>query len=641
LDWLQAVAMQAGLAVTDRGVLRIGPRVEEFFGASPARQWGWLLEASLAQTEWGELETAPGLRLERGGAGAADQADIPSVGARIRARRRVLQVLALSAEPDVWHRLEDLQAQVIDAAPDFLVHRPAPARGGQREPFYRGIQAVGADGPRRLGLWTDWPVVEGAFIAGFATGALHWLGLLDLGQSEEQRLLKLSAPGLGLLDPSDASPFDEAPPGRFFVQPNFEVVADGGGDNLGAVWRLMQVADLLTYDRAALLQVTRASVVRALDSGLTRDDVQAVLGDQGRVPVPQNVAFSVQEWAEAYDRYELFTDAWVVEADTAAELDALVNALPDCLTRLGATTARVLPGRAAEVEAALAARPDVATIDHAEGLGRLFTLDADLIATPVPERWHWYPQQRLGQIAEPVDDAASAFRLTRGSVQRGLALGLTPDEIEGFVEGCAVGGLTPAQRLSLRGWLGRYESAALTTAKLLCLPPGAAGEVLAVPEVREQVLGWVAPSVYVLKPGAQPIVQRLLEQAGIAVGEEWAANPLPDLATATPSAQTEHAAAAWGRRHWRAGQPEPERLALIQEAVETCRRIAVSYESIVRGEPPRRWILSPQTVERSRWGQPRLHAYCHQREAQRVFDLSRMVDVTLLDEPAVDSAAGK
>jgi hypothetical protein len=633
-EWLSALnaGLAAGMAV---------------FELPPRAQRRALLEAAVTQTVWGELERAPGLALDVPATTAPGRSDVPSVGHRVRARRHLLRVLAATATPGQWHSLAELAERAMEAGPDFLIRRRPPGA----EPVYRGIRRSRPDGAEPLGMTEDWRLVEGAFVAEFARGSLLWLGLVDLAGPREADAFRLTEAGAEALSAEGGEP-EARPPGRFFVQPNFEIMADGGGDNVAAVVRLSRVAELESFDRAALLKITRESVLRGLEAGLAGEQVLGILSDEGRVAVPQNVEYSIGEWAAAHDRYELRTGASVLEVEEPAELDALEAALPDCLQRLGPTAARVLPERLAQVEAALALRIDVVHIDHAEGLSGVFRLDDQMLVTPLPERWHWYPEHLLAQIGERHEgshageqepggtataDGTAWFRLTRESVRGALERGLRAEEVERLVEACADRELTPRQRLQLRGWLGRYDTAHLSNATVLALPPEAVADALAIPELRAQVVGWISPAVFVIRPRGRAAVRRLLEEAGIEVGEGLGFSPLDGPAAERSRELGDEPALprrAWGRRRWARGEEEAERLAVVEEAVARGLRLRIGYASVVRGEPPRHWEVTPHRLERSRWGQVRLQAYCHAREAERVFEIERVTEIHVLGPQA-------
>jgi len=645
LLWLEAVAVEAGLMATEGRRFITTPHIELFFGMSGTEQCRELLAAVVTQTRWGELETAPELVVDRSSAAPSGYSDIPSPGARVRARRTVLDMLRSEATPGRWHSIDALAERVIDLHPEFLVRRRPPhgrteRRGTAPEPIYRGLGTGDARDAKPIGMVSGWPAVEGAFIARFAEVSLRGSGVLEVGSGQEGGCFRVTELGARVLSMTEDAPLaapDERPPGRFFLQPNFEIIADGGGDNVRAIWRLSRVAELVSFDRAALLKVTRESVCNALDAGMTRDEIAAALQDDGRVELPQNVAFSVEEWIDAYERYEVRTGTWLIETDRPDELSDLERALPDCLERIGPTAARIKPEARRLVAGALAGRDDAVEVDHSAGIGAAFSLDDRMGVTPDPSKWHWHLDHMLRRIAEPTARKGRGpwYRLTRQSVCRGLEGGLTAEEIRSFVESGAHRPLSPTQVLSLHGWLGLYEAVEVASVTLLRVPQNAVADFLTVPEVRDAIIGGIGSGVFLADAKAADKLAHFLEKAGITVKREVRAVPLKQDAPAEPSVASAAAdPQRWGRRRWQMGDAEPEKASVLRAAIDRRQRVLVDYRSVVRGEPNKELVLSPQSLEESRWGQRRLHAYCHWRETYRTFDVSRMDAIVTLDKPA-------
>lgn len=625
LLWLEAVGLAAGVTEHREGRVTEAASAGDLFSRTPAEQAAAALEAAVSQTRWGELETSTDVIVEKAYERGDGALDLPSPGARTRARRHVLRVLAQVAQPGMWHSARALTEAAMERGPGFLVRRRLS--GGEAEPTYRGILAPTGAPADKLGMWRGWQTVEGAFVAQFLRESLARLGLVDTGAGQGGLVFRITPLGARVLGMAGADGSD-ASPGRFFVQPNFEIIADGGGDNIGAIWRLSRVAELNSYDRAATFTVTHGSVVGALEAGLSGCEILDVLSDSGRVELPQNVAFSVEEWADAFDRYELRADVWVVETDTPEELDRLVEELPGCLELMGETAARVFPEKRSEVGQALAGRDEVTEVDHATGLREVFALNGDMTVTLVPEMWNWYPEHLLSLVAEPVDcDGSTTYQLTRGSVRRGLAMGLDPEEVERFLESSMSECPSPEQVLKLRGWLGKYDAARLSEVTVLEAPPGAVSDLLSVPAVRDAVVGSLGASAFIVRRDAADSVRAVLDAAGIGV------EALEGGSSDMPVASSRRAVAAtWGRRRWEAGDPEADREAVLREAIEGRRKVSVLYQSVIKDDPPKEWMLSPEDVERTRWGQLRLKAFCHTRESWRAFDVGRMERVVVMAE---------
>ncbi|HJN16902.1 MAG TPA: hypothetical protein QGH10_15460, partial [Armatimonadota bacterium] len=243
LMWLVAIALQAEVAAISEQRLRPCAHADEFFSVGLQRQASWLLDAAIAQTRWGELETSASVVLEKPPALSRDGSDLPGPGRRVGARRKLVDVLARIATPGTWHSVGAFAEGMMRANPDFLIRRHAPRwNGAVTEPEYRGILSLGASDPEPVGMWDGWSAVEGVFIEQFIVEALARIGLVEVGDGADGVVFRITELGAAALS-SDDAPIDEPDdaPGRFFVQPNFEIIADGGGDNIGTVWRLSRV----------------------------------------------------------------------------------------------------------------------------------------------------------------------------------------------------------------------------------------------------------------------------------------------------------------------------------------------------------------------------------------------------------------
>lgn len=678
LLWLECIARQLRLVEEVDGYLHPASHALSFFEHTAADQRRRILDAAVRETGWLELERLIGLRMEPFSPTAPNRSDVPSPGKYAHARRHVLKVLSETALPGEWHKLDELAERAMEWDPDFLVRRrlglcPKRTSTSARYSTYQGFAAETKDEAaglpatnslRSLGMLSDWRSVEGAFVMRFITGPMHWLGFVDLGGPAGERLFRLTQAGAEALGVVTMDAQEPTGP-RFVVQPDFEIIAPADGESIGAIVRLSRIADVISFDRAALLRLTKESVLRALDNGLSHADVLRILSDEGRVPVPQNVEYSISDWAIAYNRYELRTNVAVVEVDDSADLDALMEALPDCLQRVGPTAAIVQPQRLSQVRAALGERQDVIEIDHEQGLSRIFDLDERMIATPVPSRWHWYAEHVLSQVADRIAGKGLAFRLTPASIQAALALGFTADEVEQLIRTCATKELTSTQRFLLRGWLGHYSAANLARAVVLALPAEAVADALSIPEMRAELVARLGPTHFTVRPAGVRKVLHLLRKAGIEVAQElksdallWPPSPT-DTQTAgaascppgesvleeshkdlpgemdgplQPPSRSEIHETRWGSRAWKRGDPLTDQLALLEEAIAQGRQIAVEYASVAKDRPPVHWVVTPQNIQRSRWGEFRLRAYCHVRGTQRVFDLSRVISLTVLEK---------
>ena len=128
---------------------------------------------------------------------------------------------------------------------------------------------------------------------------LYLLGVVDLGYDATQRpvAMRVTKSGARLLGVY-GEPEEEAPQqGTLVVTPDFEVVLFPSGDDAELAHDLDRFcvrdkkSDLLHF------QISEESVRRALVQGMPLARIEATLEDHSRTPVPQNVSFSIRDWA--------------------------------------------------------------------------------------------------------------------------------------------------------------------------------------------------------------------------------------------------------------------------------------------------------------------------------------------------------
>ncbi len=155
-------------------------------------------------------------------------------------------------------------------------------------------------------------VVDVAVLAGAAVG----VQLTDLGRRLilGERLVAQPAAA----EPVSAAPAELPPP--LVVNPDFEVLLFPEGDVNEVAHALGRFATRTKSEHVAHYRITRETVERAIVKGMTSDEVLAFLDEHARMPVPQNVAYSVREWA-ARVRFAHQREGIVLTTDDEAALD--------------------------------------------------------------------------------------------------------------------------------------------------------------------------------------------------------------------------------------------------------------------------------------------------------------------------------
>ena len=124
------------------------------------------------------------------------------------------------------------------------------------------------------------------------------LGLVDAGtQGGRVTALRLSRLGADLLD---AEPATKVGGTRcaVIVQPDFEVLVFPGDDEHEVLHLFDRFAARVKSDHVHHFRLDRESVRAGLSDGLTGSQIVQELSDRARAPIPQNVLYSLEDWAE-------------------------------------------------------------------------------------------------------------------------------------------------------------------------------------------------------------------------------------------------------------------------------------------------------------------------------------------------------
>jgi hypothetical protein len=152
----------------------------------------------------------------------------------------------------------------------------------------------------------SWDRVEGVVIQFILHCALWWHGVLDLGldkasgQPTSFRITEAGRKLLGLVE----GPIPEPALVPITVQPNFEVVVPREAPQ-SVVYHLQRVAELGKRDLASLYILSQNAVWQDLQAGGDTEHTISFLEAASQRPLPQNVAYSLREWAAKYGELSL------------------------------------------------------------------------------------------------------------------------------------------------------------------------------------------------------------------------------------------------------------------------------------------------------------------------------------------------
>lgn len=194
---------------------------------------------------------------------------------------------------DSFYLLEPfLDYSARSANPFFAVSREV-MNDLERQIYFGGVD------PRAgfLSLWRN-------AMSGFLFARLLAFGGATLGRVQSGAIcFAITNIGRYLLGATDQFAYGAAGVADIVVQPNFDVVFLGAAPSLEAT--LARVAERVGVAPGLVFRITRASVMRAAESGLTTEAVLATLRDASSKPVPQNVQREIAGWMSAVRRAQL------------------------------------------------------------------------------------------------------------------------------------------------------------------------------------------------------------------------------------------------------------------------------------------------------------------------------------------------
>jgi hypothetical protein len=238
----------------------------------------------------------------------------------VGAARQAIQKALSACEPGVWYTLASLRATI--QGDDPFVLRPVQRFAGEA-----GFKLADQ-------LREHWDQTDGEVIAGIVRSSLAEMGLVALGYQRETpplpheiinpdafMLTELGAAALGIgtlaADQLETPPELPAINGRaalcaqdgstlagwastqpLIVQPNFEVLVME--PCMPILYSLPRYAVPERIGRVSRFTLTREALLRGLANGLALDDILTALERQSQKGLPQNIAYTLRDWARQY-----------------------------------------------------------------------------------------------------------------------------------------------------------------------------------------------------------------------------------------------------------------------------------------------------------------------------------------------------
>jgi hypothetical protein len=270
-------------------------------------------------------------------------------------------------------------------------------------------------------------------------------------------------------------------------------------------------------------RLSRESVYRAQQEGLTAEEILATLGRESRQPIPQNVAYSLREWGDLYGQITIRSGVRLLQAASPELLDELLErreGVPRIAARLGPTAARLAGGK------------DQRSLEQ---IRQTFAA-AGYSALPVREKLdqeppslNVYPDGRIefrhglphfflrGALRPYTEELNGQLMLSPEAVRQRLAERKDLDEFVAFLRHHTVGALPKGLLADLKRWSGYFGAATTEEVTLLTVEnEEILKELLTDPDLARRLQPFrPRGAVAVVKSGELRALKKALREKGV------------------------------------------------------------------------------------------------------------------------------
>ncbi|MEO7001327.1 MAG: helicase-associated domain-containing protein [Ktedonobacterales bacterium] len=232
--------------------------------------------------------------------------------------REVVTKLLRECRAGVWYSLASFRATV--QGDDPYVFRPEQRHAGEA-----GFKLA-------EDLRAQWDRTDGEIISGIFRSTLYELGLVALGYDRDAPpaasedvnpdyflLTEMGAEALN----GELSASKQPTARSLVVQPNFQALLME--PYMPALYWLARYAALEQMGRVSRFTLTREALQPAFRQGLTIDEILAFLEAHAQKALPQNVIFTMHDWARQYREQQELAKMHVLEANDEAVAGEIVT----------------------------------------------------------------------------------------------------------------------------------------------------------------------------------------------------------------------------------------------------------------------------------------------------------------------------
>jgi hypothetical protein len=353
-----------------------------------------------------------------------------------------------------------------------------------------------------------WLAMEAVWAANGIMVTLATLGLVERGQTtgnDVRPCFRLTELGRVVFGAPEVGAAPKSGETRFLaLQPNLEIVAYLDSADARQVCILSRFAASASRADSPVqtFELRRDSLYRALESGMTLEEVRAFLTEHGRTELPANVERMLSEWAGRRESLTLRTKT--VLALGPLDSNARAQALNDNILLLPSSTAKI----------AALGFSGWTILDHEGKAEPSWTTDE--LGSVAPDSHTSISQLRLARIA---DRTTTGWQITSQSVGRARLSGVTTEQILLWLGEHVKGGIPPLLGMAVRNWTSRQGVQLRQVQLLRIMQPQAQQAFLQSPTFRPHLAGHIPPEWFLIYDDHLSEVRRLLETLGFAIAE--------------------------------------------------------------------------------------------------------------------------
>lgn len=516
--WIEAFSVSNLLKITDSSQLVLAETPVQFSQRPLGEQIGLILEGLIRTQNWAETSTGQNIY---GG----------SASRRTARLALTLALAALPPSPDGFFHFGHFEQALFKRIGFTFSLNYIP-----REPVFYSNE-TDTQKLQQMAQWQEtiranWAKNEVQWFGKALTTWLYFLGLVELVVDNGQLVgFRLTELGRETFHPELASdkPAEPAAQPSWVIQPNFDIIAYLDRVSAPQLAFLERCAERTeTHKHTAHYRLTRESVYRGLESGLSPEDLLKNLQIGSQTELSQNIQVELREWASLRERILLRRKARLVEFSSAQALKAeLAQGL----------TGSVVAERFLLLDSA----PPVSgwhTINYAQNLPPNLTItETGLI--------HWKPTlshdlmtaAQLTQWAEPTPEGD--WQLTYASVTSAIKPGKKLSELLILLQNRVFPNviirkyepippaIPPLLELALRAWAGTKYPVELETVILLRCPHEKVFQaVIASPLMKSLLKGYLDPDLLLVDPSQLEALRQRLDWLGWKVSDQLQVIPL-------------------------------------------------------------------------------------------------------------------